>query len=70
MHAPVPPALTTLDIRINLVIYTCGNEIMFPGSAGVAQWVKHLTLDFGSVCDLRVARPSPALGSVLSTESA
>ena len=32
--------------------------------------VKHLTVDFSSVHDLRVIRSSPTSGSVLSTESA
>ena len=34
----------------------------------VAQWVKHLTLDFGSGHDLRIMRLSPTLGSMLSME--
>ena len=33
--------------------------------AWVAQLVKHLTLGFGSGHNLRVLRPSPALGSAL-----
>lgn len=36
----------------------------------VAQFVKHLTLNFGSGHDLRVVRSSPASGSMLSEESA
>ena len=32
----------------------------------MAQWVKPLTLDFGSDHDLRVVKSSPALGSMLS----
>lgn len=35
------------------------------GGAWVALVSKRLTLDFGSGCDLRVVRPSPALGSAL-----
>ena len=31
----------------------------------MAQWVKHLTLDFSSGHDLRVLRSSPMLGSAL-----
>ena len=34
----------------------------------VAQWVKHLTLDFGSGYDLKAMRSSPASGSVLGVE--
>jgi len=36
----------------------------------VAQWVKHLTLDFGSGQDLRIMGSSPTSGSVLGVESA
>jgi len=36
----------------------------------VAQLVKQLTLGVASSHDLRALRPSPALGSVLSTEYA
>ena len=35
----------------------------------MAQSVNHPTLDFSSVCDLRVLRSSPESGSMLSTES-
>ena len=38
--------------------------------AWVAQKIGHLTLDFGSGCDGRVGRPSPALDSVQSVELA
>ena len=31
----------------------------------MAQWVKHLTLDFSSACDLGIIRWSPTSGSVL-----
>ena len=34
----------------------------------VTQWVKYLTLDFGSGHDLRVVRSSPTLGYALGME--
>ena len=40
------------------------------GCAWVAQSVKHLTLDVGSVRDLMVVGSSPMSGSVLSMEPA
>jgi len=40
------------------------------GAAGVAQSVKHLTLDFSSGNDFRVLGSSPAMDSMLSRESA
>ena len=36
----------------------------------MAQWVKRLTLDFGSGCDLTVVGLSPVLDPVLSVEPA
>ena len=41
-----------------------------PWGVWMAQSVEHLTLDFGSGWDHGVMRSSPALGSVLSGESA
>jgi len=45
-------------------------EVLWLEGCWVAQSVEWPNLGFGSGCDLRVMKLSPALGSVLSTESA
>lgn len=50
--------------------YTQGNKIYTSWDAWAAQYIKHLTLDFGSSLDLRVKRSSPEAGSMLSGDFA
>ena len=58
------PSLRAIDFIGEFVKFQ-----MFLG-AGVAQWVKRLTLNFSSGHDLRVVGLSPSSGSVLRLESA